>query len=76
MTTLDVQVSHLRTAVSPYPVVKGLQVSTQFPHGMRIEVIEQVPVAMVDVGGRSTPVAGDGTLLTDVTTNARCRRSA
>lgn len=67
MTTLDVQMGHLRTAVSPYPVVKALRVSTQFPHGMRIQVIEQVPVAMVQVDGRRTPVAGDGTLLHDVT---------
>jgi cell division protein FtsQ len=71
MTTLDVQMSHLRTAVSPYPVVKGLRVSTQFPHGMRIRVVEQVPVAMVQVDGRNTPVAGDGTLLRDVTTEAQ-----
>lgn len=67
MTTLDVQMGHLRTAVSPYPVVKALHVSTQVPHGMRIRVIEQVPVAMVQVDGRRTPVAGDGTLLHDVT---------
>lgn len=71
MTTLDVHMSHLRTAVSPYPVVKRLQVSTQFPHGMRIRVIEQVPVAVVQVDGRRTPVAGDGTLLRDVTTGAQ-----
>jgi cell division protein FtsQ len=71
MTTLDVQMSHLRTAVSPYPVVKRLRVSTQFPHGMRIRVIEQVPVATVQVDGRHTPVAGDGTLLRDVTTDAQ-----
>ena len=70
MTTLDVQMSHLRTAVSPYPVVKGLRVSTQFPHGMRIRVIEHVPVAVVQVDGRRTPVAGDGTLLRDVTIDA------
>jgi cell division protein FtsQ len=71
MTTLDVQMSHLRTAVSPFPVVKGLRVTTQFPHGMRIEVTEHVPVAVVEVDGRSTPVAGDGTLLTNVTTTAQ-----
>jgi cell division protein FtsQ len=71
MTTLDVHMSHLRTAVSPYPVVKRLEVSTQFPHGMRIRVIEQVPVAVAEVDGRRTPVAGDGTLLRDVTTDAQ-----
>jgi cell division protein FtsQ len=65
MTTLDVNVEDLRTAVAPYPVVKDLRVDTQFPHGMRIHVVEQVPVAVVDVGGRRTAVAGDGTLLHD-----------
>ncbi len=66
MTTLDVQIDQLRTAVAPYPIVKDLQVSTQFPHGLRIRVIEEVPVAVVSVGGRQIAVAGDGTLLHDV----------
>jgi cell division protein FtsQ len=65
MTTLDVQVGHLRTVVAPYPVVKNLQVSTQFPHGMRIRVIEQVPVAVVVAAGAHTAVSADGTLLPD-----------
>lgn len=66
MTTLDVRVDQLRTAVAPFPVVKGVDVTTQFPHGMRIRVIEQVAVAEVVVDGRRTAVAGDGTLLHDV----------
>jgi cell division protein FtsQ len=66
MTTLDVKMNQLRTAVAPFPVVKSLQVSTQFPHGMRIRVIEQVPVAVLVVAGRRTAVSGDGTLLHDV----------
>jgi cell division protein FtsQ len=66
MTTLDVRMDQLRTAVAPYPVVKDLRVSTQFPHGMRIRVIEQVPIGAVSVGGRTIAVAGDGTLLHDV----------
>ena len=63
MTTLDVQMSQLQSAVRPYPVVKRLDVSTQFPHGMRIRVIEQVPVAMIVAGARRIPVSSDGTLL-------------
>jgi cell division protein FtsQ len=66
MTTLDVRMDQLRTAVAPYPVVKDLRVSTQFPHGMRIRVIEQIPIGAVAVGGRTIAVAGDGTLLHDV----------
>ncbi len=66
MSTLDVKMNQLRTAVAPYPVVKSLDVSTQFPHGMRIRVIEQVPVGIVLAGGRRSAVSGDGTLLHDV----------
>jgi cell division protein FtsQ len=65
MTTLDISMSQLRTAVAPYPVVKDLRVSTQFPHGISIRVIEQIPVAEITVGGRTIEVAGDGTLVHD-----------
>jgi cell division protein FtsQ len=66
MTTLDVHMDQLNTAVAPFPVVKGLRVTTQFPHGMKIQVIEQIPVAAVVVDGRRIAVAGDGTLLHDL----------
>jgi cell division septal protein FtsQ len=66
MTTLDVQTAELRSAVSRFTVVKDLQVSTQFPHGLKIEVVEQIPVAMLVGGARRIAVAGDGTLLPDV----------
>ncbi len=65
MTTLDVRVDRLRTAVAPYPVVRDVHVSTQFPHGMRIHVIEETPVAVLMANGRAIPVAGDGVLLHD-----------
>jgi cell division protein FtsQ len=70
MTTMDVNAGQLHTAVAPYPDVKSLQVSTRFPHGMRIRVIEQIPVAMVTDGGRRIAVAGDGTLLYSSTANS------
>jgi cell division protein FtsQ len=63
MTTLDVSMSQLDTAVAPYPDVRRLDVSPSFPHGIRIRVIEQIPVAVVRVAGREIEVAGDGTLL-------------
>jgi cell division septal protein FtsQ len=66
MTTLDVNMAQLRSAVSPFPVVSDLRVSTQFPHGMRIRVIERPPVAMVSIAGKNVAVAGDGTLLHDM----------
>jgi cell division protein FtsQ len=66
MTTLNVRMAALRTAVAPFPIVKDLRVSTQFPHGLRIQVIEQLAVAVVTAGPRRVAVAGDGTLLRDV----------
>lgn len=68
MTTLDVNTGRLRTAVGPFPVVKDLRISTQFPHGMRIHVVEEVPVGAIVVGNHSIAAAGDGTLLPDSTT--------
>ena len=70
MTTLDVRVGQLRTAVAPYPVVKNLRVSTQFPHGMRIQVIEQAPVGALVAGGQAVAASGDGTLLREVPTGS------
>jgi cell division septal protein FtsQ len=66
MTTLDVQTGRLYAAVSAFPVVESLRVTTQFPHGMCIRVIEQLPVAEVVLGGRRIAVASDGTLLHDL----------
>ena len=66
MSTLDVQLGRLRRAVAPYPVVKDIRVTTQFPHGMQIEVIEHVAVGAIDVGGQKVAVAPDGTLMRDV----------
>jgi cell division protein FtsQ len=66
MTTLDVSIGQLRNAVSPYPVVKDISVSTKFPHGMRITVYEQRPVGAVVVAGHRTAVAADGILLPNV----------
>ncbi len=63
MTTLHVDVGALRTAVAPYPIVKDVRVDRKFPHGLRISVIENVPVAAVSVDGQKLAVAADGTLL-------------
>jgi cell division protein FtsQ len=66
MTTLDVHLASLRTAVAPYPVVKNLRVSTQFPHGMRIAVVEQLPIGAIVAGASKVAASADGTLLHDV----------
>jgi cell division protein FtsQ len=71
MTTLDVDSGQLNTAVAPYPVVKSLSVSTQFPHGMRIRVTEEIPVGEIAVGGRTIAVASDGVLLHDAASTSK-----
>ena len=63
MSTLDVHPSALIAAVAPFRVVRAVHVSTSFPHAMRIEVLEQLPVAAVEIGGIRTAVAADGAVL-------------
>lgn len=63
MTTLDVSTSRLRQAVARYPAVRGITVATEFPHGLRIHVIEENPLAMLVVGGVTRAVAASGLVL-------------
>jgi cell division protein FtsQ len=63
MSTLSVNVAALHAAVAPFHVVKDLSVSTSFPHGLRIDVVEQLPVAVLSAGGAHTAVAADGVVL-------------
>jgi cell division protein FtsQ len=63
MSTLDVSAGSLRAAVAPLRVVRELRAVPSFPHGLRIEVIEQLPVAALTVAGRRTAVAADGVVL-------------
>jgi cell division protein FtsQ len=63
MSTLDVHPDALRAAVAQFPIVRDLQVSAGFPHGLRIRVIEQPPVAALVAAGTRTAVAADGVVL-------------
>jgi cell division protein FtsQ len=63
MTTLHVRVGQLRSVVAPFPVVKNVTASAEFPHTLRITVTENTPVAAVVVDGTRLPVGGDGLLL-------------
>jgi cell division septal protein FtsQ len=67
MSTLDVDREVLEQAAEGYPVVKALDVTPDFPHGLTIRVIEHDPAAFALVGGNRVPVAGDGTVLRGVT---------
>jgi cell division protein FtsQ len=63
MSTLDVHPAALRAAVASFPVVQSVKASPRFPHGLRIEVTEQPPVAALTIGGTRTAVAADGVVL-------------
>jgi cell division septal protein FtsQ len=63
MSTLHVNVAKLDQAVSHYPEVRTLTVSTHLPHSVAIHVYEQVPVASISVAGQTEVVDGAGDVL-------------
>ncbi len=63
MSTLDVSGGALTAAVAPLRVVRAVRAIPSFPHGLRIEVVEQLPVAALTVAGVRTAVAADGVVL-------------
>jgi cell division protein FtsQ len=71
MTTLHVDHDALDRAVAGYPVVRDLEVTTDFPHGLQIHVVEHAPAAVAVGEGGRVAVAGDGTILQGVTADKR-----
>jgi cell division septal protein FtsQ len=64
MTTLHVREQSLRKAVATEPSILAIQATPDFPHGLRIDVLENHPVAAVELPGSGrVPVAGNGTLM-------------
>ncbi len=63
MSTLDLNVGALRAAVAPLHIVRELRASASFPHGLRIDVVEQLPVAALTTGAARTALAADGVAL-------------
>jgi cell division protein FtsQ len=63
MSTLHVHKQDLDDAVRGFSSVAGLKVQADFPHGMRIEVIERRPIAIVSLGGQNVPVGANGRLM-------------
>ncbi len=70
MTTLHVRHDALDTAAEPFSIVKRIEVSTDFPHTMRIHVVTNVAVGAVMIDSRRIAVTSDGTILRDVTAPA------
>jgi len=72
MTTLHLRIDQLERAAEGYPVVRSIQATADFPHRLRIHVIERKPTAVLVSGsGRRIAVAADGSLLSAFPTRAR-----
>jgi cell division protein FtsQ len=66
MTTLHVREDALRNAVAQYASVAAIEVSTDFPHTLKIHVVEHTPVAVLVSGDREIAASGGGLLLRGV----------
>ena len=67
MTTLHVRKGALRDAVRRFSSVETVNIKTDFPHTMTIDVVERRPVAALAIGDRRIPVTGSGFLLKGIT---------
>lgn len=63
MSTMQVSTAKLREAVARFPVVQEVRASAGFPHSLHIVVVEQPPVATLQVAGLKTAVAANGVVL-------------
>ena len=63
-TTLHVNLEELRRAVEAEPSILRVSATPDFPHGLRIDVTENHPVAAIAIpGSGKVPIAGNGTLM-------------
>jgi len=62
-TTTDFSVAALRAAVAPYTLIEDVRAQTDFPHGVRIEVVERRAVLRLAVAHHSFPLAADGSVI-------------
>jgi len=63
MTTLHVDVDALRRAMGAGATIDALRVTADFPHGLRIEVVEKSPVAVLVSASDRVAVGAGGVLL-------------
>jgi cell division protein FtsQ len=70
MSTLHVEGDALHEAVEPFASVADLRIRADFPHDLRVDVIEHEPVAIVQSGGSRVPATGAGLLLDGVQAKA------
>ncbi len=66
MSTLHLDRDALKNSVSAYSSVADLRIRADFPHDLKLEVIEHEPVATLQAGGTQVPATGGGLLLQGV----------
>jgi len=66
MTTLHVDRAELDQVGARFPTVASLSADSNFPHGLRIEVVERAPALLAKRGGDQAAVAADGRVLSGV----------
>jgi len=66
MTTLHLDRAELDRIGARFPTVASLSADPNFPHGLRIEVVERPPVLLASSGDEQTAVAADGSVLSGV----------
>jgi cell division protein FtsQ len=66
MTTLHVREDALREAVAQFTSVAAIEVRSDFPHTLKVHVIENTPVAVLVSGDREIAATGDGLLMRGV----------
>ena len=66
MTTLHYDEAALRRALGAGATIEAVRVIPDFPHGLRIEVVEKTPVAVLVYGSERVAVGSGGVLLPDV----------
>jgi len=71
MTTLHVDRDRLEGIAASFPTVRALEIERDLPSGLRIDVIEHRPVAVLIDGERRVPVAADGSILSGLPAKGR-----
>jgi cell division protein FtsQ len=66
MTTLHVDEAALRRVLAASSAVEAVRVTTDFPHGLRIAVVEKAPVAVLEYGNERVAVGSGGVMLPDI----------
>jgi len=67
----NADLADLRQKIEKFPFIKSAAVSRNLPAGIRVNIVERVPAAVVDLSSGKYLVDVEGTVLTAVKTNEK-----